>query len=443
MIRAALLLAALALPAVAHAATPADTAAAPKPPKEREISYFYDQFEHGLVRPFTRIADPSRWVRKATGHPREAVNVDENDQVRLPSTWWQPRVGYRPVSPEQLAHGPGTGAGPAPGPFTVTKAKDQGVTPGFFIEDSAGDKYLVKFDPPGSPELTTGADVVTSVLLWGAGYNVPDDAVFAFHREDVKLGKKVELTESGGRKHPMTQADVDRLLSRVARLPDGRYPAVASRLLKGKPLGPFRYEKRRPDDPEDLIPHEHRRELRGLWPIAAWLGHTDVRSPNSLDMWVKDGGRQFVRHYLIDFNGTLGGGSKGPKAVESGFEYFVDFGVMGRQLVTLGLEKRPWEDLKTSPLPCVGPFESEQFHPEGWRPDYPNPAFDEKTHRDIVWGARIVAGFSDDQIRAAVDRAHFSDPQCAARIAQVLIERRDKIAQHWLGSVSPSGAASR
>jgi hypothetical protein len=435
----------------AAAAAPAAPAATPaartvndgaKPPKEAEISYFYDLFYNSFARPVTRATDPALAVRKLTRHPREAVNVDADDEVRLPSTWWQPRVGHRLVTPEQLVHGPGAGTGPAPGPITLTKAKNQGATPGFYITDGHGDKFIVKFDPPDRPELASGADVIASVLLWGAGYNVPDDAIFWFRRDDVKLGKKVELTEAHGRKRPMRESDIDALLAKVARMPDGRYRAVASRLLDGKPVGPFRYEGRRGDDPEDLIPHEHRRELRGLWPMAAWLAHGDARAANTLDVWVTDGGRSFVRHHLIDFNGCLGSGSVMEKTLPSGNEYDVDWGVMTHSLATLGLTPFRWEAIRLTGLPCVDPYDVTTFDPEGWRPDYPNPAFDQRTARDIRWGVRIVAGFSDDLIRAAVARAAFSDPRCGETLARILIGRRDKLAQRWLGAM-PARTAIR
>lgn len=410
------------------------------PPKATEMSYFYDLLDQAIARPITRAADPALGVRELTRHPREAVNADADDQVRLPSTWWQPRVGFRTVTPEQLAHGPGPGTGPAPGPFTITKAKSQGVTPGFYITDANGDKFIVKFDPPGLEELGSGADVVASVLLWGAGYNVPDDAVFHFRREDARIGDKVQYTPAHGRKHAMQPSDLDAMLSHVALGPDGRYRALASRLIAGKPLGPFRYEGRRKDDPEDLIPHEHRRELRGLWVLAAWLSHTDVRAPNTLDMWETAGDRSFVRHYLIDFNGALGAGSIGEKSLQSGTEYFVDWGVMAKH-VPLGLVPFQWEAFKDPELRCLGRFDIATFDPDGWRPDYPNPAFDQRTLRDVRWGARIVAGFDDDLIRAAVARAEFSDPRCSADLAQVLIGRRDKIVHRWLDGMPRRTAA--
>jgi hypothetical protein len=31
-----------------------------------------------------------------------------------------------------------------------------------------------------------------------------------------------------------------------------------------------------------MIPHELRRELRGMWTVAAWVNHADARAPNTL-----------------------------------------------------------------------------------------------------------------------------------------------------------------
>src|SRR6185436_10168038 len=104
-------------------------------------SYSYDVFDNSLVRPVTRVLDVARISRKMTHHPREAANVDARDQVRLPSTWWQPRVGFRGVTVEQMLTGPGPGTGPVGPRWKVTKAKTQGVTIGFQIEDAKGDKF--------------------------------------------------------------------------------------------------------------------------------------------------------------------------------------------------------------------------------------------------------------------------------------------------------------
>jgi len=403
-------------------------------PKETGISYYYDAVEKAVFHPVTRAFDAALLVRKISGNPREAANVDGNDEVRLPSTWWQPRLGFRPVTPAQMLKGPGSGTGPAPGKWKVVKAKTQGVSPGFQIKDSEGARFAIKFDPPRYPELATGADAVTSYLFWGAGYNVPDNAVVFFRREDLEIDPKATVTSQSGSKQPMSQAFLDQILKRVARDADGRYRAVASRFFKGKPLGEWEYDGRRKDDPEDLIPHQHRREIRGLWIINAWTNNTDCSARNTLDMWVTEGGRSFVRHHMLDFSGCLGSASIDKQSPRGGTEYLLDYGAAATSLLTLGLMPRKWEGAVDPGLPSAGFIDSETFDPGDWRPFLPNPAFDQRTERDIRWGARIVAGFTDEHIRAAVSRGKYSDPRAAEYLARILMERRDKIVHRWLSS---------
>lgn len=418
-----------------------DSEANEKIPKSQEYSYIYDVFNHSLVRPTTRLFDWPLHGRRVAGKLREAANVDERDEVRLPSTWWQPRIGYRSISVERLREGSGTD-GPAPGRWKIVSAKSQGVTPGFQIKDTKGDRFIIKFDIPAYAELATGAEAICTRLYWAAGYNVPVNVLTSFRPEDLDIDPKATTKTMMGKERPFTAEDLKRTLAMVATRPDGSIRCIASRFLKGKPLGPFKYTGTRRDDPEDLVPHELRRELRGMWTMAAWTNHADSRGPNSLDMWVKDGGRSFVRHYLIDFGSTLGSGGLGPRSYVTGTEYYADFNVMLRELGTLGLAPFEWEAFVDPNLPSVGRYESQVFDPVEWRPDYPNPAFDERTRRDIVWGARIVASFSDDLIRAAVEEAQYSDPRATEYMTRVLIERRDKIARAWLGG-APQVAAER
>jgi len=403
----------------------------PEPPKERNISYYYDGFEQTLVRPLTRVLDPSLWVRKATGNHREAENVDAQDQVRLPSTWWQPRLGFRPVTVEQMLAGPGTGAGPAPGPWTVVRAKTEGVSKGFQIKDSQGARFAIKLDPKKYPELATTPDVICSRLYWAAGYNVPDNTIAFFRREDLQVGPDATY-EVAGRKVRITPEFIDELLEDEPKGSDGRYRVVASKFISGKPLGEWRYEGRRSDDPEDLIPHELRREIRGSWAVHAWLNNTDASARNTLDMWVTDGGRSFVRHHLIDFSGALGSGSIAPQTPRGGNEHLIDFVTASRAFVSLALPPFEWERADDPGIPSVGFVDSEVFDPEDWKAFIPNPAFDVRTDRDARWGARIVAAFSDAHIEAAVKMGRYSDPRAHEYIVRVLRERRDKLVQRWL-----------
>ncbi len=409
-------------------------------PKPTSISYYYDALDQGVFRPISRSFDAALLVRRIQGKQREAANVDDSDDVRLPSGWWQPRLGHRAVSVEQLLHGPGPGGGPAPGKWKVVRAKTEGVSPGFQIKDTRGVRFAIKFDPPRYREMATGADVVTSYLLWGAGFNVPENTIAYFRPEDLELDPGATYTDDAGKKRSLSREFLEDILERVPRDVDGRYRVVASRFLSGKPLGEWEYRGRRKDDPEDLIPHQHRREIRGMYTIDAWLNHTDCSARNNLDMWVTEGGRSFVRHHLIDFSGCMGSASIAAQSPRGGSEYLLDYGTVAINLVTLGLKPPRWENFEDPGLPSIGMIDSRTFDPADWRPFLPNPAFDERTERDIRWGARIVAGFSDDHIRAAVAQGKYTDPRAAEYLTRILIERRDKIARRWLGESSATKA---
>src|SRR5690606_8237355 len=117
---------------------------------------------------------------------------------------------------------------------------------------------------------------------------------------------------------------LEALLEKAARSEDGSYRVLASKALPGKPVGRFRYYGTRPDDPNDIFPHEHRRELRGLRVFAAWLNHDDSRSINTFDSLVDTGGRAIVRHHLLDFGSTLGSGSVQAQSTRAGNEFIWD-----------------------------------------------------------------------------------------------------------------------
>ena len=101
------------------------------------------------------------------------------------------------------------------------------------------------------------------------------------------------------------------VLERAHRNADGTFRAAAARLLKGKILGGFRYEGTRPDDPNDIVPHEHRRELRALRVFGAWTNLTDMKAGNTLDVLEPVNGRGIVKHYLQDVGSTFGIGANG------------------------------------------------------------------------------------------------------------------------------------
>ena len=65
--------------------------------------------------------------------------------------------------------------GPAAGTWTIIAAKNDGVTPGFTVRDSADQVWFIKFDPPGYRGMATGTEVVVTKLFWALGYHVAED----------------------------------------------------------------------------------------------------------------------------------------------------------------------------------------------------------------------------------------------------------------------------
>ena len=170
--------------------------------------------------------------------PRRALNVNSMDEAPN-SGWFTNRIGSRALSAEEIARGPDRSAGPAPGRWTIVAAKSDGVTPGLQLRDVTGQRYFVKFDPPANPEMASGAEVVSSKILYALGYHVPENYIAALHREDLVIGEGATFKSPDDRVTPLTPADLDRVLQQAARRPDLSYRIVASRALEGVPVGPF------------------------------------------------------------------------------------------------------------------------------------------------------------------------------------------------------------
>ena len=398
-------------------------------PAEVRLSNVYDVLENTLF-------------HRAHGAPRRAVNVNTLGEVP-DSSWFTNRIGARPMTVDEIVRG-ATTAGPpdVSRPITVIAAKSGGITPGFTVRDARGHVYFVKLDPAAYPNLATAADVIGSRFLHAAGYHVPQNDVAYLRRQQLVIDPGARVALAGRGKRRMTEADLERNLAHAARLPDGRIRIVASLRLPGEPLGPFQYHGTRGDDPNDVFPHEDRRELRGLRVLAAWLNHDDSRGVNTQDMYVEGENGRYVRHHLIDFSSTLGSGSNAlreiaPQNPRAGNEYVVELGPMLRSLVTLGLWERPWRAVRYPAYPGVGNIEADLYRPERWRPEYPNPAFERMRDDDAFWAASILHAFSDEAIRAVVGTGELGNPESERYLADTLIKRRDKTVAYYFARVNP------
>jgi hypothetical protein len=395
----------------------------------RKISDYYDFFNQMFAKPGEQMSE--------IGKPIPAQGVNTLGEP-MDSAWYHRRHYYHAMSVDELVRGPGnTNAPDLSGLWTVVKAKTEGVTPGFEFVDVKGRRYVLKFDPLEWPEIATAPDVLVSKFFYAAGYHVPENYIVYFTPSQLVLGEDVELRDFRGRARKMTERDIIEMLLRVPKNSEGKYRGGASLYLPGTPLGPYKYHGVRRDDPNDFVPHEHRRELRGLSVFCAWLGHDDSRAINTQDMLVTEDGVSFVKHHLIDFGSTLGSASYGPNSPRSGFDYLFSRKPAAAQFFTLGLYVPAWARAYYPSFPGVGRFEFEKFDAVRWVPEYPNPAFSNRLPDDAFWAAKQVMAFTNDQIRAIVKTGEYSDPRTEDWITKALIARRDKVGRGFFQWVLP------
>jgi hypothetical protein len=392
----------------------------PKPAR-RKINDYYDFLEN------TFIEAGDRTVRRAT-------NINTLGDVP-DCSWFSNRIGVGRLRPGELVRGANVGSGPAAGPLTVIAGKSQGITPGFTVQDSAGETYFLKFDPGTNPEMATAAEVISSKFFHALGYNVGELYLIRFRPSDLTISPKATIRNELDEETPLTQAFINTLLAPVAKDPDGAIRAIASKLIP-EGIGPFKFFGTRRDDPNDVFPHEHRRELRGYYVFCSWLNHDDSRSVNTLDAYSGADGKGFVKHYLLDFGSTLGSGSLFAQKLRPGNEYMWEAAPTFASIFSLGIWLRPWVSVKYPDFPSIGRFEGDFYRPERWKPEYPNAAFRNMDREDAFWAARLMMMFSDQDIRDVVAAGMLSDERAASYLAGTLIKRRDKTGNHWLQQVS-------
>lgn len=370
----------------------------------------------------------------------DAKNVNSLDEVPN-SSWWTNRIGMFDMSPEEAARGACVGEplDPTQKPWTVIAAKPNGANPGFFIKAADGRRYLLKFDGPISPPRATAADVVGSKIYHAAGYFTPCNQVVYFDKDIFKIDPKATTENKYGEDEPIKPEDIDAVLGMAFRLKSGKLRASASAFVDGRPIGPFKYQSTRSDDPNDIIPHEDRRELRGARLFAAWLNHFDTREQNTLDVWTKQDGREFIRHYYIDFGDCFG--SRWPRDAMSrrmGRSYYLDFEHVGVDLLTLGLYPRPWNKVTINEeVDIFGYFGHEHFVASEFKGGYRNPSFARMGPRDAVWAAKIIQRFTEEHLRAIVKTAMLPDQRQEDFLVFLLMQRRKKILDEYLTQYVP------
>ena len=396
----------------------------PEPPPERPDRpnfYFVDR----------KFAHADRQLQLLDGRPAEDVNALGEVPA---SSWWEPRD----PTPDEVRRGPPGGRLPVL-PLTVEETKGEGYAVGFFARDAEGRRFLVKLDAAHTPEVETSGHVVVHRLLWALGYHVPFDHVVEVAREDLRLAEGAEL-KRGLVTDPLRPGALDALLGDApARRVDGerRYRLLVSEFVSGRPLGGSPQLGVRREDPNDRIPHQRRRSLRGLGLVAAWLDHWDMKDANTLDVLVEGDGGPYVRHLLIDFGKAMGGFGRVDRIPKAGFGHLFELSSLATGWAALGLRARPWERRTVPKLRGVGWFTAQPFDPGAWRAFAPYAPFRSRDPNDDLWAALRVARLSPAHVEAAVAAGRYSEDASARTVLSVLLARRQSILTYAFGRRAP------
>ncbi len=383
----------------------------------------------------------------------ESVNVNALDEVP-DSNWYvdrrraglegEDRVRPRTFSADEMTRGD-FGDDPGPQlPITIIKGKAIGSTPGLVGIDARGKRYMLKLDPPGWLGMNTSTEVVATRLAWAAGWLVPAEMIIDVRPEDLRLDPKAKTKDEWDHDIPLTAEMLAKLMARTPREADGRVRICASRWLAGRALGSWAYYGKRSDDANDRIAHENRRDVRGFGVFAAWVNDIDTMENNTMDAYIGKDGSGYVVHYQQDVGGSFGQFAAIPLEVWMGDETYFMPGRIFESFLTLGFMQRHWEgsalaarrEQQMRDYHELGYFDDETFDARSWHPILDNPAFVRQTARDRYWGAKVVAAFTQEEVRAAVALGHYQ-PATEQRLFQILWTRRERILRAFFSDVAP------
>ncbi len=378
----------------------------------------------------------------------ESVDVNSLDEVP-DSSWFSNRIGVRPLAVREVELGacPANllldGADAADGSWVIDKGKGEGSTDGFRVIVPGHGKYLFKADDADTPEHSSAAETVGARVYYAAGYYTTCEQVVYFRRSALKLTPGLRWKHNFGDEEDFGPAQLEKVLGHCARRGD-LIRMQASAWLSGQNLGGYQYEGTRGDDPNDVIRHDDRRELRAKRLLDAWIDRFDDRRGNTIDMWIADrpgppdASPGHVIHYQTDTSEALGSEwAWEPISRRLGYSYVLDWHDVTLDLLTAGARLETWDTVqKTAGKESFAYFNVRDFVPDAWKNEYPIAAFDRMTERDGAWMARILAHFDSATVQVLARTARFTDRADTDYLEQVLEVRLRKILERYLTRLS-------
>ncbi len=214
-----------------------------------------------------------------------------------------------------------------------------------------------------------------------------------------------------------------------------RFPATRG-ALSGQDaieLGPTASLGTRLDDPNDVIDHEHRRSLRALRLVAAWIGLDEYRANTLRDVYVGVPNIGFVQHQIVGLEDALGAGKV--IRILHHTDYEGPVGNVWLALGTFGFGPKEKADPSATPTASVGLFPA-ALAPASYRLAVPFPAAIEAQPADLYWIGKRIAGVTRSRIGEAVSAGEL-EPKANEYLEASLVARRDAVARYGMSLVTP------
>ncbi len=158
--------------------------------------------------------------------------------------WFVNRHGHRRLSAEELVRGPGDQDPPnLKGPWRIVAfTKDEVLRSALWIRDADNTLYILRFDPPGQHEMSTGAAMIGSRLFHAMGFWVPEHYLVYFDRSRLEMAPPEEKIEPARDSYRLKEEDADLFLNTVPMGPGKSFRALAVKVPdEGERLGPYQF----------------------------------------------------------------------------------------------------------------------------------------------------------------------------------------------------------
>lgn len=416
--------------------------------KENKTGLYRDVFDQNIFYEGTSYLHLDRLYQRLFHKKVRAKNVNVFDEVP-DSAFFTNRHARQRLSREELRRGyrEGTAGPDLSRKLTIINGKFQQMQPEFYVRDSRGEEYLLRFDTIDFFELATSSEVIASRFYYAFGYNVPQNTLITLTGEQLVVPPEAKIVDDSGFKRALTQEKLEEYLLFLPQTEDGLYRASALKLPSGVGRGHFSFQGHRSHDPEDPFDHKDRREVRALQVFSSWLNHFYLEESKTLSvLQTREDGTSRLKHYFIDFSAALGAGDRGAKAPMMTHEYMMDYGEAMKAFFTLGWWEKPWQkrwrEVKENPYPspAIGYFDNRYFNPASYKTRLPYYAFKDVTRADGFWAAKIIMAFTQEEIAAMIEAGQLSRAEDRHYLLKTLVERQKMIGRYWFEKANPLDA---